>query len=207
MDYVNAFRPIFAYAAHMAASPGSPDRPAIDAHTARSDLSLLLGAAMRCREEPLDPNFDQAWFALTTWLDRTLKRLPGGDEIAAQVIEPAEGREADFFHRLGLLLTPLPKGHPKEILAIIRVYAICLDLECGLPDNADGAARAREYRRRCRQALSAAPRGPTANEPSQKRCGNALAAAAAWLAPVVVPLFLYGLYKYLLGNLYAGVVG
>lgn len=207
MDYVGAFRPIFAYAAHMAASAGSPDRPAIDAQTARSDLSLLLGAAMRFREEPVDPNFDQAWFALTAWLDRTLGRLPGGEDIARQLIEPAENREADFFRRLSLLLTPLPNGYPREIRAIIRVYAICLDLGFGLPDDARDAACSREYRRRCRQALATPQPGPEANAASHKPYGYAVAAAAMWLAPVAVPLFLYGLYKFLLGNLYASVVG
>ncbi len=211
MDYLTAFRPLFAYAAHLAASVDAPDAPAIDASAVKDDLSLLMGEAMRFRNEPPDPNFDQAWFALSAWLGGMLGRLPGCGGVAEQLLPGGEDRERDFFRRLDLLLMPLPGGHPEEIRAILRVYRMCLDLGDGaFRRDPETIRRIGECRERCRAAT--APERPAAGNrtpPARagRSFGGAAAAAAVWIAAAAAPLALYGLYKLLLGGLYAAVVG
>ncbi len=210
MDYVDAFRPLFAYATHLAASAESPDAPPIDAQAAANDLALLLNETERFRNKPIDPNFDQARFALSAWLDATLRKLPNGDEIATRLMPADESRERDFFRRLDLLLMPLPGGYPKEIRSILKVYRTCLDLgDKAFQDNPDAIPNIDRYRERCRKAT--APNSPpikkqTAARPTHS-FGGAAATAVLWVAAAAVPLALYGLYKFLLGGLYAAVVG
>jgi hypothetical protein len=209
MDYVDAFRPIFAYAAHLAASTAIPDAPAVDADAAGSDLSLLLGEAMRFRNEPIDPNFDQAWFALSAWLDGTLRRLPGCAGVAARLVPADESRERDFFRRLDLLLMPLPSGYPREIRAILRVYGVCLDLGgYAFHGNPEALRRIGEYRERCLGAVGA-PSPSVRNKAAARpeRVFGGVTAAAVWIAAAAAPLALYCVYRFLLGGLYASVVG
>ncbi len=207
MDYVALLQPLFAYAAHVAAAAEQPGWLQGHAPAVKRDLSLLLGSAMRSRQEPLDPNFDQAWFAFTRWLRFTLEQLPDDGEIAREFVPGAEGGDGEFHRRLSLLLTPLPGGYPGDILEIIRVYALCLDLGYRETPSGPGARpNADSLRQRCRELLESSPALP-ARRPAPRASPRFAAALAVRLLPPLLPIVLYGLYRYLLSALYANVVG
>lgn len=217
MDSIDVFRPVFAYIAHLAARAAAPGADAPDAGAVKADLSLLMGDAMRRRVEPADPNFDQAWFALSVWLGGALERLPGCGEIAGELMPLGENRERDFYHRLELLLKPLgaPARYPHEIRDILRVYRTCLDWGgLAFGDSPEAAERITKYRERCRAVTAPRGRGVVRGD-SQKSAGRSprwsargiAASAAVWIAAAAVPCALYGVYRFLLDNLYAAVAG
>lgn len=208
MDYASLFRPIFAYTAHVAAAAKQPGWLESHALTVKRDLSLLLGSAMQSKTEPLDPNFDQAWFALTAWLHVTLNQLPDGDELANQLVPADQNKNEEFFRRLSLLLTPLPGGYPRDIKEILKVYSLCLDLgyrnESPIqPPGTDTDT----MRQRCRDALASPQLAPSASRAASNPFVRIAVSAAVWLLPVAIPLTLYGVYRYFLGTLYSSVVG
>ena len=206
MDNDSIFRPIIAYAAHLAVAGSDPDYLETHRHGIENDLSHLVDCVMDYRRNPLDPNFDQSWFAVNAWLHETLERLPIKNP-ASVLPELPENHETEFFRRLGLLLTPLPGGYPDEILDIIQVYATCIELGYqGYHRHSKNRSDLKRYRSLCAKALADRP-PPALPQAVGFTLRRLLSAAAIWATPVVLPLALYGIYKFILQDLYSQVVG
>lgn len=207
MDYVGLFRPVIAYSAHLRPAETRADCPRPDAAHITRDLGCLIDAAMEQRREPIDPNFDQAWFAVRAWLGGTLRSLDL-EATARELAAAPDDAGSDFFRRLGLLL-PRPGSSPHpDIRDILRVYALCMDL--GYRGDYGDESREEqwnEYRRRCHDAVETG-KGEVAEETEPNRNWTALAGkAAVWLVPILAPILLYGVFKFLLNNLYGHIMG
>lgn len=242
MDYVELFRPVFAYALHLARANPNRNRRLSDPEAIKNDLASLIAiarsdnpekpagsarlapvlmtmgtAAARSRTEQRaeeeDVNFNQAWYAVASWLGEILADIPGGRRVADELLPPLDPDGCEFYRRLGSLLTPGPddRVHP-EIVDIVKVYSLCLELDYAGYYSRPGCEHLRQaYRRRCRQVVEAGLRPPEAEtEPSRRffsRLGPFAGKAALWILPVAGTIVLYGIYRSVLNHLYNSVVG
>lgn len=211
MDYVEFFRPVFSYALHLVQTNPNRNRWLMEPDAVRNDLAGLLAAA-RANGAGCDAvNFEQAWYAVCSWLGEMLVDVPNGRRITEELLPPLDPDGTEFYRRLNCLLTPGGDGIVRpEIVDIIKVYGMCLELDYRGYYARPGFEHQRQaYRRRCRQTVEAMP-GPQ-DLPLTRRMrrpfAKIAAKAAMWLLPVAATLVLYGIYRMLLSDLYVSVVG
>lgn len=200
MDYCAAFRPIFVYVTHLARNQTDATRLPFPFASVRADLQKII---LTVFQSPGSSNadFDQAWFAVRCWLGETLARLPHGAELCDRLVDVPEHGASEFFQRLSRLLDG---GSPD----LVRIYAACIELGFqGYYAKPDREADLAGYRAAARERLAAEHHAPAPAEATRQGSRPGIVRAAAWLAPVAITIVLYWLYRVVLHDLYAVVVG
>lgn len=204
MDYADVFRPILSLAAHSLPDDPGGDGDAPSRPDPVGDLERLLRHALERRRAGNAGAFDTAWLAVAAWLH----------ERAGIVLRPSPGHfrtetaGRDFFTTLaGLLRAEKADPGDPERLAVVEVYASCLDLGFAGALAAE-PERLETCRRRCRGALARITNddplsGPPPVAGVRDRAGS-LFWIAAWLTPPAVLCGLYCLYSFLLADAAGG---
>lgn len=213
MNYLDACKPLLAHVAHLsliAANPRSLPEPA---HAAR-DIGQLILRAKTGLHDCDDESKRLIGFAVNAWLAEKLALLPCGRE-AAPLLDPLPADAgALFFHHLHTLLLPdAGRGYSRHRIGVLEVYAACLETGfVGCYADKDDRTNLELYRERCRQLLSQVyveTTGATqANrDETDAHADSRAGTAAMWLFPIVLTVFLYTVYRTVLGQLFRSVVG
>lgn len=151
------------------------------------------------------PAFDKAWFPVAAWVVETLRPFPEISAGLGDAFAGVEGADSEFFEHLNIHLSS--HRADSERFAVLEVYDLCLRLGfLGYYSRPGFESSLSGYRRRCWEELSAhAPADNVATASAPPRTSRAT--IAVWCAPVAVTVILYTLYRLLLSNLYASVVG
>lgn len=204
MDYTELFRPIFVHVGHLVLNLSEPARLHVSPAAIVGELQAMLQDVFRNPAADRS-DFPRAWFPLRAWLDERLRGLPGGDCLCGQLVQAEAGAESEFFRRLNLLLAA------PDAEELVRVYATCLEL--GFRGYYARPGFERElagYRARCREYLTRAESRECDKTVSPARGQTPVRYAARFAtraAPVAATVLLYCLYRFLLSDLYAAVVG
>lgn len=200
MDYCAAFRPIFVYVTHLARNQTDATRLPFPFASVRTDLQKIILTVFQTPGSS-SADFDQAWFPMRCWLGETLARLPHGAELCQRLVDVPEHGGSEFFQRLSRLLDD---GSPE----LLKVYAACIELGFqGYYAKPGREADLAGYRAAVRKRLADEPAAPAPAETSGNGSRPGIVRAAAWLTPVAITIVLYCLYRMMLHDLYAVVVG
>ncbi len=218
MDLLGRLNPIFSLVAHAVRNRAECGGALFASDRLRADVEGLIARAREARPRVGAARFDQAWYPLCAWLDEVLgiDPAPPGEAAGGYVSRYFHAGDpgGEFFERLNLLLHAVEAGEGADE-ARPGLAACHAALELGFRGRyrrpGDGA-RLAIYLRRCRDALAAASAERV--QPDREApvvmivpAGGALAALPFWLVPVAATAGLFVLYRFLLADLYAVVVG
>ena len=200
MDYCAAFRPIFVYVTHLARNLPDGKQLPFPFPAVREDLQKIILAAFQ-NPDSASPQFDQAWFAVRCWLGEKLATLPHGTKLRDRLVDVPENAGSEFFLRLSRLL----EGDSPDLL---KIYAACLELGFkGYYARPGHEADLAGYLAACRQRLDAEREAPALAKKAPPAPLRGILRILAWAAPVGLTILLYYLYRMLLSDLYATVMG
>lgn len=222
------FRPLFSLALHVARDgqrllkQGTPERLS----ASLAEVEALAASLWRRRRRFDAPAFEQAWFALCAWLDELFGNLPG-DRTTSFLERYFPGQRetagAVFFAQLQAAETAALAGDSGGRV-VVALYALCLTYGFrGSYRNNEDTTILKSWRRRCRAALSA-PSGredaiqfsnshffPIPESMQRRRRGSRVArfcmTCLLWLFPPSVTVALFVLYRTILAELYASIMG
>lgn len=213
MNYLDACKPLLSHVAHLslvAANPHILPEP----KNAAQDIGQLVLRAKTALRESDDEARTLVWFAVNSWLAEKLAALPCGKD-AAPLLDPLPADAGTlFFHHLHALLRPdAGPRYSRRRIALVEVYAACLELGflgcfAGRHDRSDWEL----YRERCRQVLTKTE-ADTSDAVSAEGGETVLSArtwggtATMWLFPVAITVALYAIYRTILSQLFHSVVG
>lgn len=208
---METFRPLFVYALHLTQANPNQNRWLADEQAVKNDLSSLLATARSANPERHNPYLETVWYAVNSWLHEMLDVLPNGFLVAQALLPATDPGGAEFYRRLGNLLTPDDNGViPPEAVEAIRIYSFCLEHEYRGYYARPGCEHQRQaYRRRCRQTLEAvlSPSDLPPDPEPKPTARSQFRKVALWAAPVAGTILLYGIYRVALKDLYFSVVG
>lgn len=209
MDYLAQFRPILSLAAHAASALADGDDAVRDDKTLWRTLDAMAIQALAKRTAAATGDFDDAWFAVAAWLDETLGWLrPEGERRVWRARRGLGAADCgpEFFLRLD---ATLDAANPR----VTAVYAACLALGFRGPYRSPaGQSELDYYRLRCQTALQAASPIPETGflqqtPPPAAPPPRRFSMAAFWIAPMAATAGLFLLYRTLLAELFAQILG